>query len=153
MVARTVPKTLNFAVGLQWAATPNYSLSVAKLNGMAAMIGLSALLISACDDDAGGDLRAAEGKLALDPPRINFGLVQVNTESTAKVVMKNIGDGVLTIGEIQEKMGDDVVISFDCGPDSCSNRLIPSSGSAVLNVNFAPTQFGEHKSAFLMQRH
>ena len=42
-------------------------------------------------------------------------------------------------------MGDDVLVRVDCGQDP-QNRLIPSSGSAVLNVYFSPTQFGKHTS-------
>ncbi|MEE2903333.1 MAG: choice-of-anchor D domain-containing protein [Myxococcota bacterium] len=104
------------------------------------------VLSAGCDDDTGRDLAINEGRLELDPPILDFGLVQVNTEVSAKVVIKNTGVGVLTIGDVQEAMGDDVLIRVDCGQESCQNRLIPSSGSAVLNVYFSPTQFGKHTS-------
>lgn len=103
---------------------------------------------SSCNDDASG-LIVAEGKLELDPPTLDFGKVQIGTQTEGRIVLKNTGEGVLGLADIVMPAAGP--FTFDCGESPCAELLVPASGSAFLNIRYAPTALGMHMNQVIVQ--
>ncbi len=84
-----------------------------------------------CDDTV--DVQVLKAELAIDPPNVAFGNVQVGTEATQVVLLRNTGDALLVLeGASRGPMFDDA-FTFNI------NRMsIPPRGVAQLEVTFAP---------------
>ena len=86
-----------------------------KISSKFCLVAPLLLVLSAgCDDDTGRDLAINEGRLELDPPILDFGLVQVNTEVSAKVVIV-VEATVLMVGggaEVVVAVSRELTITF-----------------------------------------
>lgn len=97
-----------------------------------------------CDDTV--DVQALQAKLEIDPPTVSFGNVQVGTEASQVVLLRNTGDALLVLeGASRGDVFDDA-FTYDLNRTS-----IPPNGVAQLTVNFAPEELGE-KTADLLVR-
>ncbi|MCA9554139.1 MAG: choice-of-anchor D domain-containing protein [Myxococcales bacterium] len=108
---------------------------------LAVALGLGA---AACGD--GLDVVQLQAKMELDPATVTFGNVQVGTEATIVVLVRNTGNATLVVDGVSRGEPFDEAFDFDIDRTS-----IPPSGVAQLSVSFAPEQLGMHNAQLVVR--
>jgi len=99
--------------------------------------------------DAGGmpDMATGPFDLVLDTEALDFGGVQIRTESPARVVtLENLGGEAITQLRAEEGLGFEGAFSFTLADDN----LAPGA-STELSVVFSPSELGSVSSTILLQ--
>ncbi|MCB9646747.1 MAG: choice-of-anchor D domain-containing protein [Deltaproteobacteria bacterium] len=85
-------------------------------------------------------------KMEPDPAAVAFGNVQVGTEATIVVLVRNTGNATLVLDGVSRGEPFDEAFDFDIDRTS-----IPPSGVAQLSVSFAPAQLGQHVAQLIVR--
>ncbi len=89
------------------------------------------------------DLKA---ELAIDPPNVAFGNVQVGTEATQVVLLRNIGDALLVLEGASRGQNFDDAFTFNL------NRMsIPPQSAAQLAVSFVSESLGDKLASIILR--
>ncbi|MBI2378399.1 MAG: choice-of-anchor D domain-containing protein [Deltaproteobacteria bacterium] len=98
----------------------------------------SALAISACNCDEGGDLTNVKPHLALDAMSLDFGEVRVNDLKVKGLKLTNEGDAVLSLKSV---VLDSTTGEFTLG--TAAPNALPASGTQDLTIVYQPLDLGE----------
>ncbi|MCB9646744.1 MAG: choice-of-anchor D domain-containing protein [Deltaproteobacteria bacterium] len=99
---------------------------------------------AACGDNV--EVTQLQAKMELDPATVTFGNVQVGTEATIVVLVRNTGNATLVVDGVSRGEPFDEAFTFDINRTS-----IPPSGVAQLSVIFAPEQLGMHNAQLVVR--
>ncbi|MBI4817468.1 MAG: choice-of-anchor D domain-containing protein [Deltaproteobacteria bacterium] len=102
------------------------------------------LLVGACGDDVTVTELAA--KLEVDPTALDLGGVQIGTEKTGRIRVKNTGEGVLKLKGVVPAGDLDPAFTF-----TLDALEVPPNSEANLDVTFKPTELGERLGALVVQ--
>ena len=97
-----------------------------------------------CDDTV--DVQVLEARLEIDPPVVDFGNVQVGTEASIVVLLRNTGDALLNLEGVNRGPQFDDAYTFDL-----NRTAIQPSGVAQLTLNFAPEDLGEKLATLIVK--
>ncbi|MBI2376918.1 MAG: choice-of-anchor D domain-containing protein [Deltaproteobacteria bacterium] len=101
------------------------------------------LLIAACDDDK---VTVFPAKLEVDPTTLDLGGVQLGTEKTGRIRVKNTGEGVLRLKGVVAAGELDPSFTF-----TLETLEVPPNSETNLDVTFRPTELGERTGALVVQ--